>query len=270
MHIYVISRANEERLHTPRLLRAANLRFTLVVDNAEQADRARRLGYRSVVATGCKGIVETRNAITAMAGKKWYIGMDDNIQWFTAVNKSLRGKTSLPTDDGTNWRPRYNKQCTPQEFIEGLKGVQQHCDQVGAVYGGVATMENPFFRAGRWAYRRFVKTKAFVMHGGCGLQFKYSMCHDSYMSALAVAAYGSVVVDNWYFYKTTWYERGGLGGRLDREAKGLLTQMDACVQEFPGLVGVGRGKNTALRFLKVTDKSVERWRKEAGWDKRTI
>ena len=134
-----------------------------------------------------------------------------------------------------------------------------------APYGGVATMENPFFRAKKWSFRRFVKTKVFVMDASAKLEFKHTMCHDSYMTALAIARYGHVCVNNYLFYRADWYQKGGLGDRKAREAAGLLDQLNDCCAEFPGLVALARGKNSALRVCKVTDSSVDKWRREHGY-----
>ena len=268
MEIYVISQAVEERMHTPRLLRAAGIKFTLVLDDIEQARAACLMGYKHYFSTdGAKGIVAKRNAITAHA-HGWYIGMDDNIQEFQTVAKELINSDLLLTSEpgAKPWRSVFNKTASPKDYIDYLHVLTAVCHLRGTVYGGVATMENPFFRGGkRYAFRRFVKSKVFVMDAKPQLQFKHALCHDSYMTAQVIAKYGSVVVDQRLFYKAKWYERGGLGSRQAREQAGLLGQLDACVAEFPGLVGLGKGQNTALRVLRFTDASVDAWRKEHGY-----
>ncbi len=270
MKIYVISQAVEDRMHTPRLLRGAGIPFTLVLDNQEQAKAAHKMGYytSSTMSTDtCKGVVAKRNAITAHAHEEFYIGLDDNIREFTKVADRYMGKVKLETSDTTTpWRKYYNVTCEPAEYIKSLELLAEMCYGNGTAYAGVATMENPFFRGGkRYAFRRFVKTKAFVMDATPQLQFKHSMCHDSYMTALTIAKYGRVVVDQRLFYKSKWYEKGGLGSRAAREESGLLTQLNDIVVEFPGLVGLGKGKNTALRVLKTSDASVDNWRREHGY-----
>ena len=269
VEIYVISQAVEDRMHTPRLLKAAGIKFTLVLDNIEQAHAAHRMGYKHYFSTdGAKGIVAKRNAITARA-HGWYIGMDDNIQEFQTVAKEFISKERLETAaplGRANWRGVFNKTASPKDYIDYLHVLTAVCRLRGTVYGGVATMENPFFRGGkRYAFRRFVKSKVFVMDAKPQLQFKHALCHDSYMTAQVIAKYGSVVVDQRLFYKAKWYERGGLGSRQAREQAGLLGQLDECVAEFPGLVGLGKGKNTALRVLRFTDASVDAWRQEHGY-----
>jgi hypothetical protein len=130
---------------------------------------------------------------------------------------------------------------------------------------GVATMENPYFRAKRYSNFRFVKTKVFAMQNTGDLHFRYEMCHDSYLSARTVARYGAVLVDSFLHYKSKMYEDGGLGNRFQREHLGLIEQMNKIVVTYPGLVVRAKGANSALRFRLTTATGVNRWRKENGY-----
>lgn len=264
--VYILSRANDERFHTPRLLLKAKVPFKLVVDTQEESNRARGWGCSDIIVSKCKNIVDVRNFISELNGTNWYIGLDDNIQDFSILSKTYFNEDSIdPTDKSVNWRKEFRTTCSPQEFIHQLSDISILCEKQKTVLGGVSTTENPYFRANKYAHRRFVKTKAFVMKAGSGLVFKHTMCHDSYITAQAVAMYGRVVVNNFLFYTANWYESGGLGSRQKREEKGLLTQMNEIIKEFPGLVAVGKGENTALRILLTSDKSVNAWRKVNGY-----
>lgn len=264
--IYIVSRANPERMHTPNLLRASNIPFWLVVDNKEQVRAAVKMGFKAF-STDTTDLVSKRNAITDEA-KGWYIGMDDNVREFSMVADEIRANhTRIDTSDpkAAPWRTLFNQKVTPAKFMKGLRGLVKECERVGAEYGGLATMENPFFRMKRWGYRRFVKSKIFVMRGGSSVRFKHKMCHDSYASAHAVALHGAVAVDSWMFYQSNWYEKGGLGTRKEREAAGLLDQLQQCVDEFPGLVRLARGQNSALAFSLTSSNSVDAWRRKHGY-----
>ena len=267
--IYIVSRANPERMHTPELLRRDGVKFTLVVDDNEQVNDAKKLGYKAV-STDTTDLVSKRNAITDMVKRgQWYVGMDDNIRGFSAVNDNFRsfGKVDTSNPKAAPWRKLWNEPVTPTKYVELLTDLTEHCHDVGAEYGGVATMENPFFRMKRFGYRRFVKSKVFVMKGGSDVRFKHRLCHDSYASAHAVALHGTVVTDSFMFYDSKWYEKGGLGSRQQREEAGLLDQLQQCVDEFPGLVGLARGQNSALRFIKTSARGVDAWRARNGWIK---
>ena len=268
MEIYIPTRVNPARLHTPALLKAAGITFTLVVDNKQQAKAAQQLGYRRTMITpNVDNLAAKRTAISAQHGKGWYISMDDNICSFACVAPKYMRQTNLNTGDpSTHWRGIFNVLCSPVDYLAGLMLLQQQCSQHGTVYGGVATMENPFFRGGgRYATHRFVKGKVYVMDAGPQLVFKHSMVEDSYMTALVLAHYGCVVVDKRMFYRCRWYEPGGHGNRLQREQAGLLDRLQDIVNEFPGLVAIGRGNNTALRVLRTSTNGVNRWRREHGY-----
>jgi len=265
--IYVISRCAEERMHLPRLFKQRGIQFMLVVDTLEQAQHARSLGFKKVLVSGAHDIVECRNFINQYT-TGWYLGFDDNIRGFTQLNPKFWKHDSLDVTSkelGINWREQFRHECTPEQFIEGMQHLVEVCKLRKAAYGGVATCENPYFRARKYSFYRFVKTKAFVMNADAELHFKHTMCHDSYTSALAVAKQGCVVVLNYLFYTANWYESGGLGKREERDAKGLTKQLIECVDEFPGLVSLASGKNSALRFRLTNERSVTAWRRQHGW-----
>lgn len=265
--IYIVSRAHPDRMHTAMRLKKRDIPFTLVVDDNEQVKQAARLGYRRALSTETTDLVSKRNAITDLVGRGWYIGMDDNIFDFNMVAKEFRVYDRVDTSNPEErpWRKLWNQPVLAEDYIMGLENLAKRAGEVGAEYAGVATMENPFFRMKRWGYRRFVKSKVFVMRHGSKIRFKHRLCHDSYASAHAVALHGRVLTDSFMFYTARWYEKGGLGTREEREKAGLLDQLQECIDEFPGLVGMARGHNSALKFLLRSDESVNRWRREHGW-----
>jgi hypothetical protein len=264
--IYIISKALEDRIHTPRLFLKAKIPFTLVVDTQDQEKEAHRLGCNNVVVSNCKGLNHTRNFVTELNGNNWFMELDDNITGFTMLSsKYWKSDHVDPTDKSVQWRKEFRTPCSPQLFVKYMNEISILCEQRKTVFGGVATTENPYFRANKYSYRRFVKTKACVIKGGSGILFKPPLSHDSYATAQVIALYGSVVVCNYLFYDAPWYEKGGLGSRKEREAKGLLTYLENTIQEFPGLVGKARGQNSALRILLTKDKSVNDWRRAHGY-----
>jgi hypothetical protein len=257
-----------ERFHTAPLLKAAGVKFTLVVDNKDQEKTAHAAGYkRTMITPNVADLAAKRTAITQEHGKGFYISMDDNIQSFTAVLPKYMKQKDLDTSNTAfAWRKVFNQPYDPADMVEALQALAENCQNVGTVYGGVATMENPFFRGGaRWAYRRFVKAKIFVMNASPRLAFKYSMVEDSYMTAQVLAKYGCVVVDKRLFYRARWYEPGGHGTRQQREANGLMDHLQNICAEYPGLVGVGKGGNTALRVLRTSENGINKWRREHGY-----
>jgi hypothetical protein len=268
MEIYIPTRMAMARFHTAPLLKAAGVKFTLVVDNEEQRAAAHKLGYkRTMLTPNVADLAAKRTAINQQHGKGFYISMDDNIQEFQAVMPKYMKQKDLDTGNTAfAWRKVFNQRIAPADMVDALGDLSEMCVHHGTVYGGVATMENPFFRGGeRYAYRRFVKGKIFVMEADPQLEFKYSMVEDSYMTAQVLAMYGSVVVDKRLFYRARWYEPGGHGTREQREANGLMDHLRSICAEYPGLVGVGKGGNTALRVLRTSENGINKWREENGY-----
>ena len=271
MQIAVVSRGNVWRIHTLHMLEAAGIDYSVFVHDDEAFDSLANAGIavEKIVVTGTFTLVEKRNWILDEWVKpgNWFIGMDDNIQHFTMVAPGFIEKDRLdvtgPSPKGfKTWRSAYNIAVSPPVWLKEFTTTVHDARNIGAPLVGVATMENPFFRPKRFSRVRFVKTKVFAMQNLPHLRFKHEMCHDSYLSAAVVAHHGRVLVDSFLHYKSKMYEQGGLGDRADRERKGLLEQMDDICREFPGLVQVGKGANTALRFKVNSEKGVERWRSD--------
>lgn len=267
--IVVVTRGIVERCHTLRLLDEAGLAYSVVVHDDEAADRLHSADVRGWIAvSGTTTLVEKRNWILEhhIPRGQWFIGMDDNVRNFTMVAQPFYDRGSNPTQGNPphsrnkTWRQIYNCQISPLRWLTEMSMEAASCEDVGIPLFGVATMENPFFRGGKYSGYRFVKSKVFAMRNEPDLYWKHEMCHDSFLSALCVARYGRVRVNSYMHYKAKMYEVGGLGGRKQRESRGLLEQLAEIMREFPGLVAMGRGANTALRFVHTREKSVEAWR----------
>jgi hypothetical protein len=256
------------RMHTvPLLAKEPWLQPVFVTHTAAQAATVRAAcGLEGVVAevvhTGLDTLVENRNyALDMVDDGEWFVGLDDNVQQFTGVPWAMRDEPMLPTDgpppDGyASWRAVYR---TPADLREALRSLRTTMLLNDTFYGGFASMENPYFRARNWSYARFVKSKAYLMRKVPGVRWETNYLHDSYMSALAVAMCGCVVVDNWTHPVHTMYEAGGLGG--NRQAK-LAPELPLVLDKFGGLVKKARGENSALRFVLTQRASIDRWRNE--------
>lgn len=270
MRIVIVSRGIIERMHTLRTLDKAGVDYDVVLHHRKEANEVQAAFPKARVhVSNTDTLVDKRNWILKklIAKDEWFIGMDDNIQAFTMIHASFRVKDRLPVADEVpgkpwkNWRDAYNIVVPTKVWLREFRATV-HSSRFPLV--GVATTENPYFRAKRFSNYRFVKTKAFAMQN-VGLRFKHEMCHDSYISAACVAAYGGVFVDSFLHHKSKMYEAGGLGNREEREAKGLIEQMDETVAQFDGLVQRAPGMNSALKFRLCTPTGVQRWREENGY-----
>ena len=262
--IIVMSKGCVERMHTLRWLDALGLSYTVVTHTKAQASTIAGACGGKVIATGLDDLVANRNwAFSLVPPNKWFIGMDDNIQALHKVRDDYYGskvidQTTSPVN-ATSWRQVYRTVAT-HDVIELVEELIQRCKRNETVYGGFASMENPFFRLRKWSDVRFVKSKFFVMLNVPGLKWGGgNYAHDSWMSAYVVAKYGRIVVNNWVNPVHKMYEQGGLGHGKERRVE-LDPMLDDICAQFYGLVARGRGENTALRFLLTNPESIRKWR----------
>lgn len=269
--IIVMSKGCVERMHTMRWLDELGFAYTVVTHTEEQAQSVKAACAGSVLVTGCKHLVENRNvAFSLVQEGEWFVGMDDNILRLTQVRDDFYSGDVIdqevaPPKPAKTWRDVYRIGASwrLEALVEELIA---KCEEYGTIYGGFASMENPFFRQRKWSSVRFVKSKLFVMKRTAGVWWESEYAHDSLMSAYVVAHFGKVAVNNWVHPEHKMYEAGGLGHVSARRRNGLDDSLELACAMYPGLVAhAKRGKNTALRFLLTNPESVNRWRVERGF-----
>lgn len=264
--IVIMSKGCVDRMHTMRWLDHQRLAYRVFTHYRADAERIHAACRGQVTATGLADLVENRNAALAEVPiGEWFIGMDDNIQSITRVRDDYyHGDFIDQEQDPRNaktWRQVYRTDAT-HELLDLAEQLISACEAYGTIYGGFASMENPFFRQRKWSAVRFVKSKLFVMKNVEGLRWGGgNYAHDSWMSAYVVAKFGAVAVNNWVHPVHKMYESGGLGHGRDRRPH-LDPALDQICDQFKGLVARGRGENTALRFLRTTPASVRQWQND--------
>jgi hypothetical protein len=266
-------------MHTRHWLGATGLDVTLVCDDRIQAAEIR--GAMPYVPRGriidldsrgvAPGCLNARNFILSelVKPREWYIGIDDNVEYLDIVHPEFYDQPKLPVDGPCpwdTWRKIYRHAMASTDLPHHLAKLRDDCRLRETIYGGFASTENPMFRASKYGYRRFVKTKLYVLYKHKpDLLFKGGdYAHDSWMSAYAVANFGSVVVNNYIHPRYPWFEAGGLGKVTERRAK-LDVILDEIIAEFPGLVVKAKGANSALKFIRTTDTSVQRWQAQNNY-----
>lgn len=268
--IFVVSKGHPQRVHTFKWLNTLGLPYTVVVHTRAQATQIMQLVNDDVdiVITKKEYLFENRNFILRNLVKKgqWYIGMDDNIQRINKVSSDYYGKERVDghakPKKADTWRQVYRTDAT-RELLALMHELINECNLVGTTYGGFASMENPFFRMRHWSYRRFVKSKLYVMRND-GQRFQGIFGHDSRMSVETVVKYGCVAVNNFVHPVHKMYEQGGLGHITERRPI-LNKHLNEIVKQYPGLVQIGHGANTALRFRITSDAGLTKWRAEHGY-----
>lgn len=270
MKVIVVSAGYVPRMHTALWLGQLGLPVHVITHWPGMRDHIKRaMPYAKVHVTNDPFLLTSRNyALELVKPGEWFIGMDDNIQRVTAVPRGWYDAPKLDVAGRApkgypNWRALYHTAIGPRDILSVLMELRNLCEANGTIYGGFASTENPMFRANRLSFRRFVKSKLFVMRRVKGVWWQGGdYAHDSWMSAYVVAQYGRVVVNNYVHPHHKMYEAGGLG--RDRRAK-LDPLLEQIIGQFPGLVVKARGANSALRFAVTSDTGIQRWQQANGW-----
>jgi hypothetical protein len=268
MKAYIVTKGVIDRLHTHKLFKAAGIDYTWVTHARPNAKRIEEIDDAPIILSHAPDLVTQRNFLLdkIIPDGEWYIGADDNIQKLTMVHPSLYLFKSLdvggPVPKGfTSWREVYRAAFPIKSFGLVMEALRRSIEKNKTIYGGFASNENPMFRKNHYGYRRFVKSKLYVLRNTPGARFKGVCGHDSYLSAYVVAHYGKVVVNTYIHPVANWYEAGGLGKLEERRAH-LERSMANTMAEFPGLVAKASGPNSALKFLRTSDAAVANWQRQ--------
>jgi len=274
MKIIVVSKGHISRLHTFKWLDKLRIQYLVVTHTKDQANTISLVAKRTedIIATGKKFLYENRNyALRRLIRKgEWFIGMDDNIQLINKVRDDYYEKLLIDQElkpcKAKTWREIYRQNST-DKMLDLCYELMDQCKAWKTIYGGFASLENPYFRQRHWSRIRFVKSKLYVMKN-CGQKFSGIFGHDSRMSAQIVAQYGGIAVNNFVHPVHTMYEEGGLGHVTQRRPI-LDKHLAEICKDYPGLVMKGRGANTALRFCITSQNGLTKWREEYKYVRRS-
>jgi len=210
-----------------------------------------------------------------VADGEWFCAMDDNIHRFTAVCEEeydvLVMKDKYPEKFERNdqpWRDRvYGQTIDNNRLNKILEQLVDHCEEVGAWYGGFSTVDNSFFRGKKYSYCGYVISKACVIKK-CGINYdtNVKVMDDYAYTAENLIKFGKVVINKYVFPIAGHYENGGIGTypeRLDKK----IAHCEYLMNKYPNLFRYYEKKNChpkaeiIIRFCR--QKQVDIWR--AQW-----
>lgn len=267
MRIFVPSAGHVPRMHVFKWI-PHDFDVTCVVDGKEQMRDVKKVfPWLRVVVSGMSSLVETRNFIAEELLKKneWYVGMDDDIEKLEIVDSKIWHREHVnvteekPPVPHKTWRQAFRIPIVPKNSMAFFDHLRNVTEKNETIYSGVATMENPFFRQRKWGYSRFTKSYVHVGKNTREIPWHGKYGHDSCRTTQVLLRYGKVVVCNWVYGVQKAYGEGGIGSSTKRRPI-LNKHLNSIVQHAPGLVGIGRGANTALRILRYNEESIEKWK----------
>lgn len=274
MKIFVITRG--ERVSTIENLEAARLPYTVITDSKKCLDRLEMLldkKMKSAMITGKRGCLSARNALLGLVdADEWYCSMDDDLGDATQVHPSFINNRSNPVTNKppkpfNSWRQIYKMPISYRIVFDHLVKLADSCDTYGATLGGLATLENPWFRANKYSFYKNVTTVLHIAKRGNLNKLKGGeFAHDQWQTAYKMATNGKVLVNKYVHVHQRPFANpeSGLGTAEHRRSK-LEPALKAILKEFPGLLADSGYPN--LRYVYRSQRTLDLWRKENGYIK---
>jgi hypothetical protein len=196
--------------------------------------------------------------------------MDDDLGQATRVHSNFYYKCHLDVYGPhpprfKSWRDVYNRPINYGQLLEEIDRLSVFCNNVGASLGGFATIENPYFRPGKYSYWRSVATGIHIAKRGNLKKLKGGeYAHDQWQSAYKMATDGIIVSNNFVRVHTVPFgePETGLGTAEARRPK-LTQALKDILKEFPGLLKSAGYPN--LHYVHRSRKTLDEWRRINGY-----
>ena len=250
-----------ERMHTMSWIRELGLNLTVFTHNEEDQRRIQnafpwaRVWHHNIPHS-IDGMTHVRDYIDKWIGDKWYLTIDDNIQYITGVPVGT---------DVDHWRfdPHdFDCHLTPPQIMDHLLATIAKCQELGNTYGGFTDMANGAWRKKQWGHMTYVKGCMTVMKPSFKFhQFSPIVNSDMARSVMEVAENGSVTRNSWMRPVKTRFEAGGIGSFEERIPAREYTY-ERLMEMYPGLLRLQWQDNhnrNVLRFSKRQGPSFDKW-----------
>lgn len=241
MKIFIPSYNRADNIKTHLLFKNTNYDYYIVLHNKDQYNQYIKNKTidksRLIISNQPLGISNQRNYILNELVKKdeWFIMMDDNINYFTAVDKSLYNKDRLDVKNDKSLKPLYNKKITINYLFKLIDQDIEKMKKEKIYYAGFAVVPNFYFREKKYRYVGYVISKAAIYKKTDILFNKnISVMDDYYYTAENLKRFGKVLINNYIFPIAGHYEKGGIGKYNDR-VKYKIEDCKYLINKYPGL-----------------------------------
>jgi|GEM_PF-3976526 len=198
---------------------------------------------------------------------EWFMMMDDNIEYFTAVDDEFYNFKGLPVKFDKDLKKVYENKISIARLHHLVSNDIRFCENNNIKYGGFAVMDNFFYREKKYRYVGYVISKAAFYKKDKLLNFNENILamDDYYYTAENLKYFGRVLINNFIFPVAKHYQKGGIGTyeeRIPKKRKDCIY----LIEHYPGLFRYKKKSNCdALSELQInfTDlKQVEKWRRK--------
>lgn len=279
MKIYIPSHERAKTIKTHLQFKDSNVEYFIVVHNEEQ--KAKYLTNptiepkRLIVANVPLGVSKIREWIKFnLADEEWFIFMDDNIKYFTAVCEqeynTLRMIDKFPEKFKKNdqaWRiPTYENKIDNTRLMNIFDELKQECINIDAGYAGFATVQNSFFRGRKWSKVGYVISKAcLIKKDDIHYDENVTAMDDYCYTAENLLKYGKVLINKYVFPIAGHYEDGGIG-KYEERLKYKIADCKYLIEKFNGLFVYYVKKNchpeAELKIKFHSEKQVSKWKEQ--------
>jgi hypothetical protein len=274
MKVFVITKG--ERIDTLKRLIAAGVQSTVITHDKSCVESLLYLlqdcpgELVKFITTGERGALSSRNFLLSLVkDNEWYCSLDDDLEDVTMVHPPFYGQDKLPVEGKPpkgykSWRQVYGKKIGYAAMLRHLHSVQKLCEEKGATLGGIAKMENPYFRARKYSYFKNIGTGLHIAKRAGMREIKGGeYAHDQWQSAYKIAQDGCIVLNNFVRIHTKVFGDPETGlGTLAHRRKDLEKHLSLIEKEFQGLVRPGKFPN--LHIALRSQETIAKWRRQRG------
>lgn len=217
--------------------------FTVLLHDQEQKDMYLAAGIvpeENIVVSGVeRGITNQRNFIVNEFVPKgeWFITLDDNIRHFKKViAKYYNNLDELPVEDPSITQRDFNYEIAAWEMLEIVKQDIKKCEQIGAKYGGFASVDNYFFNAKKYKTVGYVISKAAYIFNDENAFYDPDLeaMEDFGFTAHQLEKNGKLLINGWVKPVCKHYEEGGIGTYENRVPRKIV-DCEYLMKKYPNM-----------------------------------
>lgn len=237
MKIVIASKDRAFDITTHRLLK--NFDYKIFLHNQQQLDEYKKnkeLDETKLFNTDTPfGMSKIRKWIlnNYIEDNEWFLMLDDNIEYFTAIKDQYYNKLQLPKKN-INQKEELEETITFEKFLELTKKDIEIANGIGIKLIGYAVVDNLYFRTKKYRQVGYVVGKTTYIKKSQITYDENVEMDDYYMTAENLKVFGKVLINNFIFPYKKHYARGGIGTYQER----LPQKIKDCkyiIQKYPGL-----------------------------------
>jgi hypothetical protein len=256
--IYVCSKGKPQTMRIAETFKRDKFKDYVVILSPEDDQIAYKQNY------GCAVLISPAKNLSAK--KEWIIKTQSTRgEWVLIVEDNITSFTGWLSSAPPKDLKLLKKQITTQQFLKVVNEDVKKAEKSGAVIGGFASNNNPFFRKKKYREVGFIWGKA-VYYRNVGLQWLNHLneMSDYAITGLSLLHSGKVVINNFIYPESKRFEKVGGTGGYEKRVPHKQAAAKFLVEFFKGLYRItdrpGLAPNSEVRMRFSTTKQINQWR----------